>query len=180
MTVYQPSDDSYLMLDALEDCGLNTGDRVLDMGAGSGILAVAAAKKGCRVTAADINPEAIEAVKRNAEEAAVKIDLVLSDLFENIDGTYDLIIFNPPYVRTEDSETLDMESRAWDGGRDGMNVINSFLSSVPGFLKPEGRVLLLVSTLDENPPPFPGFESRVLRRKSLFFERLWVLELRFK
>lgn len=179
-TVYPPSEDSYMLLEALEDI-LKTGDwrhkTVLDMGTGSGILAIAAAKAGCSVTAVDINPEAIEAAKENAERENVKINFVLSDLFQNVKGRFDLIVFNPPYVRTEDSETADMQSVAWQGGNDGMMVINHFLSSVRGFLRPSGRILLLVSSMDDTVPKLPGFKTKVLKKKRLFFERLFVLEL---
>jgi release factor glutamine methyltransferase len=181
-SVYQPAEDSYMMQDALVEL-LKTADpkpqTVLDMGTGSGILAIVAAKLGCSVTAVDINPEALTAAKANAAIAGVKIKPVRSDLFERVTGKFDLITFNPPYVRTEDSElkTADMQSRAWAGGKDGMQVINRFLSSVCGFLKPEGRILLLVSTLDDKEPKLKGFKTKVRKRASLFFEKLWVLEL---
>ena len=175
-SVYAPSDDSYLMLEALEE-SLKGPKTVLDMGTGSGILAIAAAKKDCSVTAVDINPDAIEAAKENAKKERVKISFVLSDLFEKVKGRYDLIVFNPPYVKTEDSEKTDMQSIAWQGGKDGMAVINRFLKQVKDFLKPGGRVLLLVSSVDDRVPPIPGFKTKVLKKKSLFFERLFVLEL---
>lgn len=177
-TVYPPSDDSYLMLEALEDF-LETADSktVLDMGTGSGILAIAAAKKGCSVTATDINPDAIETAKENAKKENIKLNFVLSNLFERVEGKFELIIFNPPYVRTEDSEAADMQSIAWQGGTDGMVVIDRFLKQVKAFLKPGGRVLLLVSSMDDRVPPIPGFKTKVLKEKSLFFERLFVFEL---
>ncbi len=190
-TVYQPREDSFLMLDAMygalqkmkaaRTAAPKTEDRgpltVLDMGTGSGILAIAAAKSGCSVTAADINPEAIKAAGEAAEKAGVKINLALSDLFENVKGKFDLIIFNPPYVRTADLETQDAQSIAWQGGPEGMRVIDRFQSWVYGFLKPGGKVLLLVSSIADKPPKFPGFRSRIVKKESLFFERLWVLEL---
>lgn len=186
-TVYQPAEDSLMMEDALLSAisGLrSTVNRepltVLDMGTGSGILAIAAAKKGCRVTAADINPEAVEAARRNAEAEGVEVKVVRSDLFENVEGRYDLIVFNPPYVRTEEGEQRDMESIAWHGGKTGLETVNRFLSAVSGFLEPGGRMLLLVSGLGDKPPKFEGFRSRVLKKRSFFFERLFVLELRFK
>jgi len=151
----------------------------LDMGTGSGILAIELAKLGFEVTAADINPEAIKIAKQNTKEAGVKIDFVISDLFSNIRNKFDLIVFNPPYVKTEDRElkTADMEALAWAGGPDGMQVINRFLSGVSSSLKPEGRIILLVSSNDDKIPELPGYTIKLLKRKSLFFEQLFVLEL---
>jgi len=165
------------MLEALEEFLKACPKTVLDMGTGSGILAIAAAKKGCSVTAVDINPDAIDAAKENAKKEKVKLTFILSDLFEKVKGKFDLIVFNPPYVRTEDSEVTDMQSIAWQGGTDGMLVIDRFLKQVKGFLKPSGRVLLLVSSTDDRVPPIPGFKTKVLKKKSLFFERLFVLEV---
>lgn len=186
-SVYQPAEDSFLMLEELSRLlssvrgPQKTQDRrpkaVLDMGTGSGILAIAAAKAGCSVTAADINPEAIKVAKENAKKEGAGIDFIVSDLFDNVSGKFDLIIFNPPYVPTEPNEKKDMESAAWDGGKDGMTVITEFLKRVKGFLKPEGRILLLISTIDDKEPKLKGFKTKVKRKESLFFERLWVLEL---
>ena len=153
------------------------GKAVLDMGTGSGVLAIAAAKKGCSVTAVDINPAAIKLAKQNAKKEGVGIDFVVSDLFDKIKGKFDLIIFNPPYVRTADCEMLDMQSRAWAGGIDGMQVINRFLLTARDFLKPGGKILLLASSIDSELPEITGFKVNVLKRKPLFFEQLFVLEL---
>jgi len=177
MTVYQPSDDSYMMLEALKGSGVKPGDRVLDMGTGSGILAIAAEKRGCSVTAVDINPEAIKAAKEAAKKEGARIRFAVSDLFESVKGSYDLILFNAPYVGTERAETKDMESAAWDGGFDGLQVIYRFLSMVKRFLKPRGQIMMTTSSMDDVIPKFPGFDSRPLAKKSFFFERLWVMEL---
>ena len=176
MTPYQPAEDSFLMREALKtlDCKPKT---VLDMGTGSGILAIAAAREGCSVTAVDINPDAIEFAKKAAEKENLKINFILSDLFEKVKRKFDLIVFNPPYVKTEDSETRDMQSIAWDGGPDGLQVINRFLSQVRDHLNASGKILLLVSSNSENPPVFPGFNQKLIGEKKLFFEILFVLEL---
>jgi len=179
-TVYQPAEDSFLILEVMASYWKTANRRpnlVLDMGTGSGILAIAAAKAGCSVTAVDINPEAIITAKANAKVAGVKITFVKSDLFKNVKGTFDLIVFNPPYVPTEPNEKLDMESAAWDGGKDGLSVTNEFLKHAKGFLKPGGRILLLVSTIGDKEPKLPGFKTKVKKKESLFFEKLWVLEL---
>ncbi len=75
------------------------GDRVLDMGTGSGSLAITAAAKASSVLAVDINPDAVEAVLANAARNGVadKVEARVSDVFSAVEGTFDLIIFNPPF-----------------------------------------------------------------------------------
>jgi len=172
-SVYQPAEDSYLLKEAIEESDMS-GD-VLDMGTGSGILAIAAANKGCNVTAVDINPEALEVARENAKGLDIKF--ILSDLFKEVTGKYDWMIFNTPYVPTEESEKKDMQSRAWDGGKDGLQVAKEFLRQSREFLKPGGKILLLVSSNDNVVPNFSGFKDKVLKKKSMFFEQLYVLEL---
>jgi len=179
-TVYKPAEDSFLMLEVLEGL-LKTADRkqqtVLDMGTGSGVLAIAAAKKGCSVTAVDINPAAITLAKGNAKKEGVEMSFVVSNLFDNIKSKFDLILFNPPYVPTGPGEKRDMESAAWDGGKDGLVVITEFLKRAKGFLRPGGRILLLVASNSDKPPKLPGYATKLLKEKQLFFEKLFVLEL---
>src|ERR671917_1153220 len=74
-------------------------DRVLDMGTGSGVNAILAASKAAEVVAVDINPVAVEAARNNAAHNGVahRIDIRRSDVFSNVDGEFDLIIFDPPF-----------------------------------------------------------------------------------
>ena len=93
--IYYPREDSMLMLDILEKTDLR-GLKVLDMGTGSGILAVAAAKKGALVLAVDIDKNAVEIAWKNAAANNTVIRYRCSDLFEKISERFDLIIFNAP------------------------------------------------------------------------------------
>jgi release factor glutamine methyltransferase len=176
-TVYEPSDDSWL-LEAVVEREIGR-ESVLDMGTGSGIQAIAAAKKGADVTAADINSEALKCAQENAKRNEVEIKTIESDLFSKITEKFDTIIFNPPYVHTDENEIYDLESAAWQGGREGRVIIDEFLLHAFEFLKPDGRILLLVSSqnnilehLEES------CATRILAREKLFFEELFVLELR--
>ena len=74
-------------------------DRVLDMGTGSGIHAILAASRGATVVAVDVNPHAVEAARRNAEANGVadRVEVRPSDVFSNVDGRFDLIVFDPPF-----------------------------------------------------------------------------------
>ena len=75
------------------------GDRVLDMGTGSGVNAILAASRARQVVAVDINPHAVAAARDNAARNGVadRVDVRLSDVFEAVDGTFDLIVFDPPF-----------------------------------------------------------------------------------
>lgn len=102
---------------------------VLDMCTGSGCIAISLAKLGNtgKVTASDIHEGSIEVAKRNAKSNEVEINFVKSDLFDLLEGTsFDIIVSNPPYIRTEVLETLMTEVidhepvRALDGTEDGL------------------------------------------------------------
>src|SRR5215831_2441067 len=71
---------------------------LLDVGCGSGIISLCAARSGARVTAVDINPAAVESASRNAERAALKIASRVSDLFSNVPERFDIIAWNPPFL----------------------------------------------------------------------------------
>jgi len=91
--------------------------KVLELGAGSGLLGIYAAHKGASVTATDINPIAIQCVKRNAVINGVEIDAFYSDVFEKIPGQYfDLILINPPYYKGNPQSASEY---AWYCGENG-------------------------------------------------------------
>lgn len=143
--VYEPSEDSFLMENNLP-LDLK-GKSVLEIGCGSGILSVACAVKGVFVTSVDININALNATERLAVLNNVKVELIKSNLFENVAGKFDLILFNPPYVASG-KEGLKGES-AWSGGVKGRKVIDLFLKEFKNFLNKKGVCLLLVSSVNE-------------------------------
>jgi len=96
MSVYPPREDSELLLRWLPRL-LKPGDRVLDMGTGSGVLAVAAAKLARSVVAADISARAVKAT-RAAGKGMKNLRVVRSDLFSGVTVKFDVILFNPPYL----------------------------------------------------------------------------------
>ncbi len=93
MDIYEPAEDSYLLEKHVRE---EAYGRVLDVGTGSGIQALAAASnsKVRDVTAVDVNPEAVSSLKGKNRKITVK----QSDLFENVTGKFNIIIFNPPYL----------------------------------------------------------------------------------
>lgn len=129
-----------------------TGYRVLDLGTGHlGLLAVYCALT-CRVraVAVDINEEYVENARIVAKAShAGEIDFRQSDWFSNVDGRFDLIFSNAPYVPTQighASEHGQIHRDIWDGGHDGMAHTRTILTKAGRFLKPEGLLLLGINT----------------------------------
>ncbi len=135
--VYGPREDSLLLAEA---AAKHRGERMLDVGTGTGVVAAAAAKNFDEVVAVDVNPEAVRLARRNLPGATV----IESDLFESVEDTFDLVTFNPPYLPTDDGTRGDP---ALDGGETGHDVIQRFVEGVPEHLSGEGAVLVLVSSL---------------------------------
>jgi release factor glutamine methyltransferase len=93
------------------------GQRFLELGAGSGLISIYAAKKGALVTATDINPVAIECLHRNCDQNKVKPEIILSDLFADIpEQLFDIIAINPPYYKKQPQTMAD---HAWYCGENG-------------------------------------------------------------
>jgi len=173
--VYQPEADTYLLLDAaLKE--VRSGDRVLEVGTGSGFIAGELAKI-TDVVATDINPHAAICAH------AAGIEVVRCNLVDPIHGTFDLVIFNPPYLPTEPHERIDdWLEYALDGGKTGRDTIEQFAADVPRVLGQGGRVLLLISSLTrpENVKTLfasAGFTSEIIRQQRVEDEILSVLRI---
>jgi len=168
MDIYFPREDSELIL---QNMRIPNGSRVLDMGTGSGILAAEAAKTAAEVVAADINPEAVREMKK---QDLPKIIPIRSNLFQRIDGEFDVILFNAPYLPGQ-------EDSIWSGGEQGRGVIERFLKNAGSHLKRSGCLYLLISSktgTDETIELFRkyGFNPVIAARKSLFFETLVLIQ----
>lgn len=177
--VYEAAEDSHLLARAAV-MRAESGDLVLDVGTGSGYVADTVAETtGARVIGSDLNPHAC----RRAREAGV--EAVRGDLVSPFrDGRFDLVTFNPPYLPTPgEEERDDWMERALSGGESGREVIEPFLDTVRRVLVPDGRVLLLVSSLTgidavRDRARNNGLTTRVVEEESFPFERLVVLSLR--
>ncbi|OGD46099.1 hypothetical protein A3K69_05030 [Candidatus Bathyarchaeota archaeon RBG_16_57_9] len=173
--VYRPAEDSYLLLRHVER--LVRGD-VLDMGTGSGVQAVAAAQKGkvYTVTAVDLNPAAlIEAEKRGRASGVLgKMRFIQGDLFTGVEGAYDWIVFNPPYLPSEGQP----DDASWAGGETGYETIARFLEEAPRHLREGGGILMVYSSLTcLGEKVFRGYEVEVLEETHLFYETLTCVRL---
>ena len=181
--VYEPAEDSYLFVDSLH---VAIGEWVLDLGTGSGVLAVSAAKQGGDVVAVDVNPYAVRAAKANAKLNGLegKIRFIQGDLFRAFADCvlFDAVLFNAPYLPSEAGEDATWIGRAWAGGVDGRVVVDCFIAEVGRYLKPCGRVLLMQSTLTGVEATIQkfhlqGFDAKVVASQSLpFFETLTLIE----
>lgn len=148
--VYAPRADSALLVAALQGAGVRRGARVLDLCAGTGVLALAAAAAGGRVTAVDVAPDAVENVRLNAARAGVAVDGRCGDLFGPVAGErFDLVLSNPPYLPTPAAPAPrpapDPLAQAWNAGIDGRAVLDRICHEVADHLEPGGGVLLVQS-----------------------------------
>ena len=172
--VYAPHDDTFLLLDCVRDV---EGKKVLEMGCGTGIISIHCAKAGASVTAVDVNPGALECTRVNARSNHLSIQVIESDLFSAITDDFDLIIFNPPYLPVSEDGELE---RAWAGGEGGLEVVERFLGEALSHLRPDGRVLLLISSkmdMARLERLIASSHHRVLGSRRFFYEELSVMEL---
>jgi len=148
--VYEPAEDTFLLADNLDS---RSDDVVLDMGTGCGILAVLIASNARRVVAVDVNPHAVRCARVNGgiNEVSKKINVIQGDLFEPIkeDEIFNLILFNAPYLPVKENERTEWIDYAWVGGEKGRTIIDRFILSAPRYLKTDGRILLVQSTLSD-------------------------------
>jgi release factor glutamine methyltransferase len=117
------------------------GDRVLDMGTGSGVNAILAAAVSRDVVAVDVNPSAVAAARANAVRNDVVVDVRGSDVFAAVDGTFDLIVFDPPFRWFTPRDRLEMAT-----ADPGYRALTAFFGGVRCFLAPGGRLLLFFGT----------------------------------
>lgn len=183
--VYEPAEDSFLLAENLDIKGT---DNILEIGTGTGFIAVVASKKSGKVIATDINDYAIKcAVKNAVTNKAYNIELRKGDLFEPVSGEkFDLILFNTPYLPTSEDEKLNGKlNAAFDGGLKGREIIDEFLIHVMDHLNENGRVQLVQSSLANNEKTVLkleelGFEAEITAREKCFFEEIVVITAKLK
>jgi release factor glutamine methyltransferase len=174
---YEPSDDSLLLVEGLERLFLEGRryERILDVGTGTGLLALAAFRlfKPSSLAAVDVSPCSLESASRNLPGEAL---LARCDGASCIEGYWDLAIVNPPYLPLpsvrEPFTCKEMVEASWSGGGVFERLIRESASRA-------GEILVVYSSLSpavaEDLLEPLGFEARRLDRRSFFMEELYVV-----
>ncbi len=178
--VYIPAEDSYLLADNLE---IKQGQSVLEIGTGSGIVAMYASRLTDKITVTDINFDACELARKNFEDNGIKnIEILFGNLFEPVENRkFDVILFNTPYLPTEDGDVIDDTlNYAFDGGLNGRKVIDMFLNEVGNHLNDGGIVQMIQSSLSGNEETLQkfdemGFIAEIKEKEHFFFEDITLI-----
>ena len=177
---YIPAEDSYLLAENLE---IKQGQSFLEIGTGSGIVAMYASKLTDKVTATDINFDAVTLAEENFKANGIdNIELLFGNLFEPVKNRkFDVIVFNTPYLPTEEGDIIeDNLNYAFDGGLNGRKVIDLFLNEVKNHLNDGGIVQLIQSSLSDNDETLNkldelGFIAEIAKKEHYFFEDIVLI-----
>ena len=151
--VLDPRPDSEMLIElVLEKYSTDNNIKILELGVGSGCLIITLLSlfENADGIGLDISCKALEIAKKNAEANKVlnRLKLVESDLFEKVDGEFDLIISNPPYIKSDDIGGLQNEVKnfepilALDGGIDGLDFYHEIARKAGNFLKEDGNIII--------------------------------------
>lgn len=186
-TLYGAGGDTYLLLDAVLDYGVE-GRRVLELGCGRGLLSTTCAAEGAEVTAVDLVARAVHALAEQAAAAGLCVETHHSDLLSALPGRqFDVIAFNPPYVPSDALPTLADGASPRDlallGGPRGRLVIDRLLQTVVAALAPTPDSRLFMVTCAQNDPNDVmrfarehGLHGRIVTTEELVMgERLQVI-----
>ncbi|NOT49897.1 MAG: methyltransferase [Chitinophagaceae bacterium] len=155
------------------------GKTFLELGAGSGLIAIHAAKKNAVVTASDINPVAIEYLRKNSSRNKVKIEMIQSDLFKNILPTkFDTIAINPPYYKKQPQSLLD---HAWYCGENGEYFTKLFEQLTEYVHESSAVIMVLCDGCDiamiEKAAATNGFNFQLMQTKQYLLEKNFIYKI---
>jgi release factor glutamine methyltransferase len=129
------------------------GPAVLDVGTGSGAIALALASElpEARVAGCDVSGDALDVARANGERLGVEVEWVASDMLAGVEGRrFHLVVSNPPYVAAGEIEALEPEVRDWEprgatvAGETGLETIERLVAQAPAALEPGGALVLEV------------------------------------
>ncbi|OWT32950.1 methyltransferase [Methanobrevibacter sp. 87.7] len=173
--VYEPAEDTFLLAENLQ---INPEDSVLEIGTGSGLVAIYAREKSDKITVSDININALEIAEENFKNNGINdIEIKFGNLYEPFENRkFDVILFNTPYLPTEKEDIIDTDlNYAFDGGVDGRKVIDPFLYGLKNHLNKHGKVQMIQSSLSNIEKTFEileseGFICEITKKEHFFFE----------
>ena len=176
--IYEPAEDSFLMAETLKEqipplLSKNDGLKFLEVGCGSGInleTAKDAGIKGENITGSDVNKKATVHCNN------LGFSTVQSNLFDNIKGKFDIIVFNPHYLPLDKNEPKSSRLET-TGGKNGNEIIVKFLKQARNHLKESGKIFVITSSISSD-VDFGGlgYRAKEISFKKLFFEKLSVWE----
>ncbi|MFD9335052.1 HemK2/MTQ2 family protein methyltransferase [Streptomyces sp. NPDC060028] len=145
--VYRPQADTRLLAEALSHEELGPATEVMEIGTGTGDLALRAAHAGARVTAVDVSWPAVATARLNALRRRLPLRVLHGDFATRTRGRrFDLVLANPPYVPSPQPRLPSRgAARAWDAGTDGRAIIDRICTSAPALLRPGGTLLMVHS-----------------------------------
>ncbi len=160
---------------------VSPGDAVLDVGTGSGVVALYAAQRGARACATDLNPAAVRATRVNAMLNGLEVDAREGDLFAPFaERRFAVVTFNPPFFQGDaDGHPLDLALK----DRPGLPTLRRFVAALPSMLEPDGIALVVGSTngaMDAMRACYEGFDVTLARAEERWSERLLVDALRVR
>jgi HemK-related putative methylase len=192
-TIYYPSDDTYLLLDTLKkEISLYKHiNFALEVGCGSSILSLYLYDFVNKMFCVDINEDVIDYLENVKKKYSLnKLEIIKSDLFKNLNKnkldfkTFDIIVFNPPYVCSEKLNNLNIkkEDLCTIGGINGSEVIFRFLENLNNYLNKKSVCYLLISSQNNIKNIYKriielNFNYKVVNSKKLFFEELFVIKI---
>ncbi|MFF2502811.1 HemK2/MTQ2 family protein methyltransferase [Streptomyces sp. NPDC058067] len=163
--VYTPQNDTRMLARALSCEVIGRSTSLLDLGTGSGALAIQAARLGARVTAIDISWRAVWAARLNAHLSRQHVIVHHGDLETALRGpSYEIIVSNPPYVPSPSADLPSRgKARSWDAGPDGRALLDRICDTAPSALRPGGVLLLVQSALPGTEVTLKGLTDAGLR-----------------
>ncbi len=171
--VYYPDEDTVLLAETLQKLFIDSMN-VLEVGCGSGLISILLAKNNA-VTALDINEDAVKAAEENAKANNVEIKAIKSDLFAEINDSFDIIVFNAPYLAPDELDKYLAKERK---NLIDDNVIEIFLRQLPEHLNNNGFALLVASSLTKLNIQDKGLNTEIIASKKLPWEDLYIYKLK--
>ncbi len=171
--VYEPEADTHLLIDSVLAEGIPPHAHALDIGTGTGRIALALKASGAaRVQAVDISRRAVLSARVNAFLHGLPLRVRRGDVLERVTDRFDLIVANPPYVPSDDKLRVRDRTRTWHGGADGRAILDRVCRDAPALLAPGGVLWIVHSALCGPQTTLDQLESAGLRARIERKERI--------